>query len=205
MKNNEKTVIPPKSLVLLMGVPGTGKSTLAQKAFAYDSIIISSDEIREELYGDAANQSDPKKVFEIFYQRITENLKQGKRVIADATNIRKDAREILYAIAKEANAPVYALVFIAPLENILQQNKMRKRVVPEYAVEREYKKMFGIRDECDQKYYYDKNTGKKLPMYPLEKDSPYNKIFQELPEGHVIQILPPREPKTKRELEIQDR
>ncbi len=133
--------IPSNALVILVGVSGSGKSTLAKKAFGEDSLIISSDEIREELSGDASNQSVNKETFDIFYKRIEEGMKAKRQVIADATNLDKFSRAILYEIAKRNNVPVYALVFNVPLSVIKRQNEQRERRVPDYAIERMFEKM----------------------------------------------------------------
>lgn len=43
------------NLIMLVGVPGSGKSTLAE---TLDGVVVSSDNIREELWGDANAQYD---------------------------------------------------------------------------------------------------------------------------------------------------
>ena len=84
-----------KTIYLLIGLPGAGKSTFARnKVKFYDNtcnetklVIVSSDDIREELYGTRSCQKDPAIIFEIVHERIINSLKQGWDVIFDATNI----------------------------------------------------------------------------------------------------------------------
>ena len=84
-------------LIVLVGVPGSGKSFVAkQLAEVNDDIsIVSSDAIREEFYGDANDQSHNDKVFRIVNKRLKEGLIAEKKVILDATNISKKRRKAL--------------------------------------------------------------------------------------------------------------
>lgn len=76
-------------LYVLVGLSGSGKSTLAAQLAESNenTVIVSSDAIREELTGKIEDQSRNNEVFEIFYQRIRKNLEEGKNAIADATNL----------------------------------------------------------------------------------------------------------------------
>lgn len=142
---------PDNSVVLLVGVAGSGKSTFARNIFGSNSLIVSSDECRKEICGDEANQSVTAQAFELFYKKIEEGLIFGQRVIADATNIDKFGREKIYSIARKYNVTICAVVFNISINIIKKQNRMRERVVPEYAIDKMYKKMrntyFQIRNE----------------------------------------------------------
>lgn len=55
----------------MCGLSGSGKSSIAKDlAVKYHAEIVSSDAIREELFGSCQNQSDNEKVFNIFNKRI---------------------------------------------------------------------------------------------------------------------------------------
>lgn len=80
--------------VMMVGVAGSGKSTEAKKILTnwkeggfVKSAILSSDIIRAELYGDAAIQGDPNKVFRLMRERLMVLLADGYNVIYDATNL----------------------------------------------------------------------------------------------------------------------
>ena len=80
-------------LIILCGLPGSGKSAYAENYKAVDdaictdfTVIHSSDAIREELFGDAGSQEDNVRVFELMRKRTQEDLKAGKTVIYDASN-----------------------------------------------------------------------------------------------------------------------
>lgn len=75
------------NLYVMVGLPGSGKSHIAMElAKENDAIIFSMDNIREEVCGRVEDQSRNKEVYEIYKQRICTALKEGKNVIADATN-----------------------------------------------------------------------------------------------------------------------
>lgn len=133
--------IPNNAVVLLVGVAGSGKSTIARKAFGDKALIVSSDECRKEICGNEQDQTINAQAFELFYEKIEEGVMQSKQVIADATNLDRFSREKIYDIAKKNNAPIYALMLNIPIEVIKEQNKKRERVVPEYVIDRMFKKM----------------------------------------------------------------
>ena len=78
------------TLTVLVGLPGSGKSTYANKI--KNAILCSSDKIRKELYKDENIQGDNNKVFRILYNKVKENLKNGNNVVYDATNINSKKR-----------------------------------------------------------------------------------------------------------------
>jgi adenylylsulfate kinase-like enzyme len=80
-------------LHFLIGVPGSGKSTFAKLISQLGNCeIISTDNIRAELYGDAAIQGDWKQVEAEVIQRIYTILQAGKSIIYDATNFKRAHR-----------------------------------------------------------------------------------------------------------------
>jgi predicted kinase len=74
---------------MLAGIPGSGKSTYAEKMKnEYENIVVcSSDAIREELTGNVNNQDLNEEVFKVLHRRVKDNLKAGNNVIYDACNI----------------------------------------------------------------------------------------------------------------------
>lgn len=123
---------------LLCGLPGSGKSYWArEKAKLYD-VIISSDSIREELYGDASIQEDPSKVFNIMFQRTRAALKAGRNVFYDATNIKAKHRINLLNSLKRLfpNIDYCCVIIITPIDICHERNSERERVVPTYVIDR---------------------------------------------------------------------
>lgn len=85
------------TLYMLVGLPGSGKSTLCEKRVQdFGGKIVSSDAIRAELYGDAQIQGNPDEVFWKMRTKAVEWLNKGNDVYYDATNMtRKDRSEML--------------------------------------------------------------------------------------------------------------
>lgn len=119
-------------LFMLIGLPGSGKSTFARnKVKFYDDCnktrleIVSSDDIREELYGTRSCQKDPARVFEIVHERIINSLEQGWDVIFDATNItRKNRASLLKKIP--AYTEKFAQICWAPISTCIERDLKRE-------------------------------------------------------------------------------
>ena len=76
------------TMTMMVGLAASGKSTYAKKlANDTDAIILSSDAIRWELFGDETDQEHNQQVFQELHERAKECLCDGRNVIYDATNI----------------------------------------------------------------------------------------------------------------------
>jgi predicted kinase len=123
----------------MIGVPGAGKTTLAQKITEKGWKYINADSIRLELYGNAAEQGDKEEVFALFFQRLEELMTEGVDVIVDNTNLNPKQRQpILERCEKFGYADVQLWMLDVPLDLCLQRNKMRDRVVPEDIISNMY-------------------------------------------------------------------
>lgn len=99
------------SLIVMVGIQGSGKSTKAKELSAlYDAVILSSDEIR------TYNPSwDNNKVFEYLYELMNKYLRYNKSVIIDATNTTlKSRRAIFDHLDKIAVEDIIAYVMNTP-------------------------------------------------------------------------------------------
>jgi predicted kinase len=74
-------------LLLLIGIPGSGKSTWLKSFDQTNYIIINPDSIRKEITGDISDVSQDVKVWQIAKERTVNALENGKNVILDATNV----------------------------------------------------------------------------------------------------------------------
>lgn len=129
--------IPFDALVLLVGAAGSGKSTLAGRLFPADSIL-SSDALRAEISGDAANQAVNQVVFGLLHDRADRRLAAGRLTVVDATNVSASARRPLRRLAARHDRPAIGLVLHLPAAVCLARNAARSgRVVPRSAVERQ--------------------------------------------------------------------
>ncbi len=85
------------TLWVMCGLSGSGKSTIAKQLAQEheNTVIVSSDSVREELTGDYENQDHNEEVFKVFHKRIREALENNINVIADATNITMKSRRAI--------------------------------------------------------------------------------------------------------------
>lgn len=129
---------------VLIGLPGSGKSTYAnQFKESLDVVVISSDAIREELLGDIDNQSKKDKVFDEYYKRAKEVLTKGKSVILDATNLTfKSRKNIFERLSKFKNTATFkARYFSGDFTQFSIRNQSRSRIVPNHVMGNMYKSL----------------------------------------------------------------
>ncbi len=123
-------VIPTNSLVVLIGVSGSGKSTFARKHFSATQIV-SSDFCRALICDDENNQTINEDTFALLHWLVQKRLEHGKLTVVDATNVKTSSRQPLLEFARASNIPAIAIVFNFDLEFCLKQNAQRThRIVP---------------------------------------------------------------------------
>lgn len=124
---------------VMCGVSGSGKSYWANELKDEKTIIVSTDGIRKELFGDESIQENPKRVFEIAYERIRNNLAQGKNVVFDAMNLR--GRDRFALISRFDNmAHMICLVTGNDYEKAIENQRRRDRQVPDEVVRAQCKR-----------------------------------------------------------------
>ena len=130
-------------LIVLIGLPASGKSLYAEViAHKEKAVIISSDKMREELYNDVNNQDKNSELFVEINKRIKENLSKGVSVVYDATNINWKKRRQLLLDVKKYNVYKECLFVATPYELCLKRNNERDRKVPEYVIKKMYKTIY---------------------------------------------------------------
>lgn len=129
-------------LYMLIGLPASGKSTIAKELSKSEgAIIVSSDEIRQELLGDINDQTQNGKVFEEVEKRIKEGLLNGN-VIYDATNINYKKRRAFLQKLNKMEVEKIAVLVATPYEECLARNANRDRRVPEEVIKRMYESFY---------------------------------------------------------------
>ena len=145
---NDINIDEANSLVVMFGIPGCGKSYAASKlAERTGATVVSSDAIREEIYGTAECQDNPDKVFAILKQRTAELLKAGESVIIDATSLIRKYRVSNLSTYTGLFKQAILIVCATELEIVLRQNEQRDRHVPQDVIERMYRTMSFPRED----------------------------------------------------------
>lgn len=132
------------SLILLVGIPGSGKTTYAEeilkdKYYKDKTIHLSSDKIRNELYGDESIQGDPCEVFSLMQKRAVEALNNGLNVIYDSTAItRKDRAGIIAACPKFVK--IHCHIIWSPIETCVKRDVIRERTVGKAVIDKMLKR-----------------------------------------------------------------
>ena len=118
-------------LIMMCGISGSGKSTIAMRyALTRSAIIYSSDGIREEIYGDENCQKNPGRVFDILHQRVIKALSQGYDVVYDATNLSCKRRMNFLKTIAHIDCKKTCVVVVTTPEDIEERMKYRERKVP---------------------------------------------------------------------------
>jgi predicted kinase len=115
-------------LVLLSGLPGSGKSYLARRlAEEMPFLIIESDRVRKILFPSPQYAAEESMLtHRTSHALIEKKLRAGVRVIHDATNLIGFHRELVRRIAERAKARVIIVRVVASEEAIRQRMEKRQ-------------------------------------------------------------------------------
>lgn len=157
------------TLIMMVGIPGSGKSTEAKELAKIDnSVILSSDAIREELFGNESDQSDNGRVFSLLYERMNKNLSEGKNVILDATNTTLKNRRRFFESLK-VDCYEVAFVMTTSFEECVERDKSRSRSVGFDII-----KKFILNFQCPQYFegfdliYFSPESEEEKDKYPTD-------------------------------------
>jgi len=138
-----------KALIVLMGLPSSGKSTIAKQLskalkdeYGIVNIVIGTDEIRK-LVPSQIEQFDPN--LEPFIKDLTLNiikfcLKNDFLIINDDMNYYKSMRHELKQIAEENQAHFILIHIQIPLEIALEWNQNRGLPIPQEVIQTVYER-----------------------------------------------------------------
>src|SRR5680860_1271528 len=116
--------IPELSLVALVGVSGSGKSTFAREHFGpYE--VISSDFCRGLVSDDENDQAATADAFDVLNYIAGKRLAAGRLTVIDATNVQRDARRKLVELAKAHDVLPVAIVLDLPEQLCIARNVER--------------------------------------------------------------------------------
>ena len=131
-------------MVILIGLPGSGKSTWA----AGRKGVVSSDEIRRLLVDDPGDQSVQRVIFAVLRAIVRRRLELARPVTyVDATNLTPRERRPYIQLARMYGAASEAVFFNTPLAVCSERNRARARVVPDEVMLRFAAKLIPPRTE----------------------------------------------------------
>lgn len=117
-----------KELIVLVGCPGSGKTTLVKQLLQEGDVYVSRDEVRFSLVRENEEYfSRENEVYKTFVQKIQEGLDKGGKVYADATHLNAASRgKLLRRLSGLKDTYVTALVVKTSLKTCLERNSQRK-------------------------------------------------------------------------------
>lgn len=130
-----------KEFILFCGLSGSGKSSYINKYAEdlhkeeYNVVVVSSDEIREEVYGDINDQTHNSEVFQRIHKTIQQwaarDYNENDVLIVDATNLTRKHRMAMLNIVKQSKQSIYcyACVMATPFDTCVKNDLERNRTV----------------------------------------------------------------------------
>jgi len=141
MDNGEPLVLPRRTLLVLCGVAGAGKSTFAHRLVEEQYVqglratsIVSSDYCRALVCDDDNNQQVSRDAFDLLYYIVQKRLLQGRFTIVDSTALQATTRHKLIEIAQRHHYNACLLVFNTSSAICIQRDHTRMRKVGEEVI-----------------------------------------------------------------------
>ncbi|QHG16243.1 AAA family ATPase [Nostoc sp. ATCC 53789] len=131
-------------LFLLIGLPGSGKSTFAKQLMTEcpQMPLISTDGIRGQLFGSQALQGPWLLIWQEVERQFRQAISTANTAIFDATNAQRRHRREVIALARELGFTQIMGIWVdTPVWLCLARNKRRSRQVPEEIILRMHRQL----------------------------------------------------------------
>jgi predicted kinase len=126
--------LPRKTLIVLCGPAGAGKSTFAQHFVKQHWVqgyrptsVVSSDHCRALICDDENNQQVNRDTFELFYFLLHKRLPLGYPTIADSTALQNHSRQALLEIAQRYQFQTCLFIFNMSLATCVGNDQRQER------------------------------------------------------------------------------
>ena len=130
--------IPELSLVVLVGVSGSGKTTFARQHFGRFEVL-SSDFCRGLVADDENDQAATADAFDVLTYIAGKRLAAGRLTVVDATNVQPAARRPFVELARTHDVLPVAIVLDLPKSLCTQRNSSRPdRTFPSAVIHRQH-------------------------------------------------------------------
>ena len=126
---------------VLVGIPGSGKSTYAKKlARTENAVVVSGDNIRIELEASGVNDPCWVEIWNLVEEEVAQAAEYGRNVILDGTHVgashRAETRMLLHSYGY---FDVESIILDLPLAVCMERNSNRKRKVADYVISHMHK------------------------------------------------------------------
>lgn len=123
-----KDLVMPTQLVVVMGLPGVGKSVVAHLiAQQLDAALLRSDVIRKEIHPiPRYTTEEGRHVYQVMLEQAAALLTRGQSVVLDATFRSAGLRQQTQQVARNAGLPWRLVLVTAPEDIIRQRLSMRR-------------------------------------------------------------------------------
>ncbi|MFN5847643.1 MAG: AAA family ATPase, partial [Chitinophagales bacterium] len=170
--------VPELSLVVLIGVSGSGKSSFAKKHFKRTEIL-SSDECRALVSEDENSQSATNDAFDVLYYIAGKRLKSGLLTVIDATNVQKESRKGLIELGRTYHCLPIAIVLDLPEKVCEERNQNRPdRNFGGHVIRQQNqqlkKSIRGLKDEGFRQIYILKSLEEVDAVLEIKREKLYN-------------------------------
>lgn len=170
--------VPELSLVVLIGVSGSGKSSFAKKHFKRTEIL-SSDECRALVSDDENNQSATNDAFDVLYYIAGKRLKSGLLTVIDATNVQPESRKGLVQLGRTYHCLPVAIVLDLPEKVCAERNQSRPdRNFGEHVIRQQHqqlkKSIRSLKDEGFRQIYVLKSLEEVDAVLEIKREKLYN-------------------------------
>lgn len=129
-----------QQLIILCGIPFSGKTTLANKMTKIlNCARIDLDEVKFKLFGkditdDEIDQAGWDKIYQQMYKEIEEGLRQGKTVVHDTGNFTVYERGLISDIAKKVNIPFITIFIDTPIKVAKKRLELNRKTKERFDV-----------------------------------------------------------------------
>lgn len=141
--------LPMGQLYILSGLPGSGKTTLLKGLNLPEGFVISSDQLRRNLYGTKLYREDdgidheylygwhkpPAVIFDMVRIMCRERAKEGLTTFVDTTALNDAERNDFAKIAKLYGMKVEVMIFDVPVDELIRRDNQRLAKVGARAIQ----------------------------------------------------------------------
>ena len=157
-------------LYLLMGTPGSGKSTYLKERFSQPPMVVSRDAIRFSMVKENEEYfSKEKEVFTEYIEQIRTAIEFNAEVFADATHLNEISRaKVLRALGSDLKDVEVNVIWVrVPVEVAIAQNELRmgtRAYVPKSVIRRMHSQatMPSKEEGFEHIYIFDGKTEKEI-------------------------------------------